>query len=76
MVSLHQWRSQKYLSTGAHDAVADPGILKRGHYRGGSRIDCRGGGLSKLHALARAKFYVLRPLLDRRGGLSITRERR
>ena len=30
--------------------------------RGGSRIDLR-GGLSILRALARAKFYVLRPLL-------------
>ena len=30
--------------------------------RGGSRIDLR-GGLSKPRALARAKFYVLRPLL-------------
>ena len=31
---------------------------------GGSRIDCK-GGLSIPRALARAKFYVLRPLLDR-----------
>ena len=31
---------------------------------GGSRIDCRGGP-SIPPALARAKFYVLRPLLDR-----------
>ena len=31
-------------------------------YRGGSRIDLR-GGLSIPRALARAKFYVLRPLL-------------
>ena len=30
--------------------------------RGGSRIDLR-GGLSIPRALARAKFYVLRPLL-------------
>ena len=37
--------------------------------RGGSRIDCRGGGgLSIPRALARVKFYVLRPLLDCRGG--------
>ena len=41
-----QWRIQEY--------------LKGGHYRGGSRIDCR-GGLSIPRALARAKFYVLRP---------------
>ena len=31
-------------------------------HRGGSRIDLR-GGLSIPRALARAKFYVLRPLL-------------
>ena len=31
--------------------------------RGGSRIDCRGGGLSIPRVLAHAKFYVLRPLL-------------
>ena len=31
-------------------------------FRGGSRFDCR-GGLSIQPALARAKFYVLRPLL-------------
>ena len=33
------------------------------YIRGGSRIDCRGGGLSIPCALALAKFYVLRPLL-------------
>ena len=33
-------------------------------FSGGSRIDCRGGP-SIPRALARAKFYVLRPLLDR-----------
>ena len=36
VVILHreQWRSQKNLSTGAHDAVADPGIFKRGALQG------------------------------------------
>ena len=34
------------------------------NFSGGSRIDCRGGP-SIPRALARAKFYVLRPLLDR-----------
>ena len=37
---------------------------KKKNASGGSRIDCR-GGLSIPRALARAKFYVLRPLLDR-----------
>ena len=38
--------------------------LMAGGTSDGSRIDCR-GGLSIPRALARAKFYVLRPLLDR-----------
>ena len=63
-VSTHtQWRSQKNLSTGAHDAVADPGILKRGGITGADPGLTVGGGLSIPRALARAKFYVLRPLL-------------
>ena len=37
-------------------------VSKIEHYRGGSRIECR-GVLSIPRALARAKFYVLRPLL-------------
>ena len=36
--------------------------MRKSIYRGGSRIECR-GVLSILRALARAKFYVLRPLL-------------
>ena len=42
-------------------SIADEEEISTG-YRGGSRIDLR-GGLSIPRALARAKFYVLRPLL-------------
>ena len=42
----------------------EDGIMGGEELRGGSRIDCRGGGgLSTPRALALAKFYVLRPLL-------------
>ena len=63
MLGERQWHSQKNLSTGAHAAVADPGILKRGGTTGAELGLTVGGGLSTPRALARAKFYVLRPLL-------------
>ena len=63
--------------------MADPGILKRGGTTGADPgLTVGGGGLNIPCAKARAKFYVLRPLLDRsrggsriglRGGLSISR---
>ena len=52
--------------------VADPGILKRGGTTGADLGLTVGGGLTIPRALARAKFYVLRPLLNRRGGAKYT----
>ena len=44
MYGCGQWHSQKILSTGAHDAVADPGILKRGGTTGADPGLTVGGG--------------------------------
>ena len=50
------------LSTGASGASHTTVPVSLPYARGGSRIDLR-GGLSIPRTLARAKFYVLRPLL-------------
>ena len=61
-ISVNDDRSS---ATNNLNAVVDGLILSSMVYgsRDGSRIDCRGGGLSIPRALARAKCHVLRPLL-------------